>query len=94
METTSQDQTLAKSISRCSPNALGVAIGVLWAAYVLFCGITAMFGWGVALVHTLSSLYLGYDASIPGAIIGALWGFVDGYIAGFVIAWLYNKLAK
>jgi hypothetical protein len=47
-------------------------MGVLWAAYVLFCGITAMFGWGVALIHTLSSLYIGYDAFIPGAIIGAL----------------------
>jgi len=52
-----------------SPNALGVAIGVLWSAYVLFCGITAMFGWGVALVDAISSLYIGYGPSIPGAIV-------------------------
>jgi hypothetical protein len=77
-----------------SPNALGIAIGILWAFYVLFCGITAMFGWGIALVDTLSSLYIGYGASVLGAIIGAVWGFVDGYIAGVVIAWLYNRLAK
>jgi len=81
-------------MNKFSPNALGVAIGVLWAAYVLFCGITAIFGWGTALVNALSSLYIGYGASILGAVIGAVWGFVDGYIAGVVIGWLYNKLAK
>jgi hypothetical protein len=81
-------------MNKCSPNALGVAIGVLWAAYVFFCGITAMFGWGVALVVAISSLYIGYGPSIPGAFIGAIWAFVDGYIAGVVIAWLYNRLAK
>jgi len=81
-------------MNKCSPNALGVAIGVLWAAYVSFCGITAMFGWGVALVDAISSLYIGYGPSIPGAIIGAVWAFVDGYIAGVVIGWLYNRLVK
>jgi len=81
-------------MKKFSPNALGIAIGVLWAAYVLFFGITAMFGWGVALVDAISSLYVGYGPSTPGAIIGAIWGFVDGYIAGVVVAWLYNKLAK
>ena len=76
-------------MNKLSPNALGLAIGVLWASYVLFCGITAMFGWGVALVDALASLYIGYDASILGAVIGAVWGFVDGYIAG-----VYNRLPK
>ena len=81
-------------MNKCSPNALGVAIGVLWAIYVLFCGIAAMFGWGVALVEALSSLYIGYAPSVSGALIGAVWAFIDGYIAGVVIAWIYNKLAK
>jgi hypothetical protein len=81
-------------MNRLSPNALGIAIGVLWAAYVLFCGIIAMFGWGVALVDAMSSLYIGYGPSVLGAIIGAVWGFVDGYIAGVVVAWLYNRMAK
>lgn len=81
-------------MNKCSPNALGIAIGILWAFYVVFCGITAIFGWGLALVHTLASLYIGYGPSILGALIGAVWAFLDGYIAGFVIAWLYNRLAK
>lgn len=81
-------------MKKFSPNALGLAIGILWAVCVLFCGITAMFGWGVALVEAISSLYIGYGPSVPGAFIGAIWGFVDGYLAGLVIAWLYNRLTK
>jgi len=81
-------------MNRCQPLALGIAIGVLWAIYVLFVGIVAMFGWGVALVEALSSLYIGYAASIIGAIIGAIWGFVDGFIAGVVTAWIYNMVAR
>ena len=81
-------------MNRLSINALGIAIGILWAAYVFFCGIIAIFGWGIALVNAISSLYIGYGPSVLGAIIGAIWGFVDGYIAGVVIAWLYNWLAK
>jgi hypothetical protein len=81
-------------MNKCSPNALGVAIGVVWAAYVFLMGIGAMFDWGVTLVDEISSLYIGYGPSIRGAIIGGIWGFVDGYIAGVVIAWIYNRLAK
>jgi len=83
-----------RPMNRFAPHAFGVAIGVLWAAYVLFCGITAIFGWGSALVEALSSLYIGYGPSVLGALAGAAWGFVDGYIAGLVIAWIYNRLAK
>jgi len=71
-----------------------MGIGVLWAFYVLFIGITAIFGWGNALVEVLASLYIGYGASITGAIIGSVWGFIDGFIAGLVIAWIYNLIAR
>jgi len=81
-------------MNNCQPLALGVAIGVLWAIYVAFVGIAAMFGWGNAIVDALASLYIGYAASIIGAIIGAVWAFVDGFIAGVVIAWIYNFVAK
>lgn len=79
-------------MNQASPMALGVAAGILWAGYVLLIGIMAMFGWGNALVTAFGSLYLGYQASVVGAIIGAAWGFVDGFIAGYVIAWIYNKM--
>jgi hypothetical protein len=81
-------------MNRCQPLALGIAIGVLWAIYVFFAGIFAMFGWGAALVDTLASFYIGYGASILGAIIGAIWAFIDGFVAGAIIAWIYNLVAK
>lgn len=81
-------------MDRCQPLALGVAIGVLWALYAFFAGIFAMFGWGTLLVETLASFYIGYGASITGAIIGAIWAFLDGFVAGVVIAWIYNLVAK
>lgn len=76
------------------PLALGLAIGLGWALYVLLIGITSMFGWGNAIVTVLSSLYIGYDASVIGAIIGAIWGFVDGFVCGLIVAWVYNWAAK
>ena len=81
-------------MNKCQPLALGIAIGVVWAFYVACAGIMAMFGWGVALVDALGSFYLGYGASIVGALIGAIWAFIDGFVAGFVIAWIYNIVAK
>ena len=86
--------TEAGSGSRCSPNALGIAVGILWAFYIFFCGITAIFGWGAELVSVFSSLYIGYAASFVGAIIGALWAFGDGYVAGVIIGWIYNRVAR
>ncbi len=81
-------------MNKCHPIALGVSLGILWSVYVVFIGITAMFGWGNALLLTISSLYIGYGASVIGIIIGALWAFTDGFIAGVVIAWIYNQIAK
>jgi hypothetical protein len=81
-------------MNRCQPFALGVAIGVLWAIYIFFLGIFAMFGWGAALVLPMASLYIGYSASIIGAIIGGIWAFIDGFVAGVVIAWVYNLIAR
>ena len=81
-------------MNKFQPVPLGIAIGVLWAFYVLFVGILAMFGWGNAVVETLASLYIGYGASVIGAVVGALWAFVDGFIAGYIIAWVYNLAAK
>jgi hypothetical protein len=81
-------------MNKLSVNALGVGVGAMWAVSVFFFGIAAMFGWGVALVGPLSSLYIGFGASFLGAIIGAIWAFVDGYIGGAIIAWVYNRLAR
>lgn len=79
-------------MNQCQPLPLGIAIGVVWAIYVFCVGITAIFGWGAALVDVLGSLYIGYGASFLGAVVGAIWAFVDGLIAGVIIAWVYNQV--
>jgi len=81
-------------MNKLQPVALGIAVGVVWAAYVFLAAIFAMFGWGVAMVEMIASFYLGYGASILGAIVGAVWAFVDGLVCGAVIAWIYNMVAK
>jgi len=80
-------------MNRIQPLALGIAIGVLWAIYVFCIGLTAIFGWGAALVTALGSLYIGYEASFLGAVLGAIWAFVDGLVAGIIIAWVYNWIS-
>jgi len=42
----------------------------------------------------ISSLYIGYAATLLGSIIGAIWAFVDGFIGGVIVAWLYNAFQK
>lgn len=81
-------------MNKCQPIALGVAIGTLWAFYVFGAAIIAMWGWSADLVKVFSSLYIGYNASVLGAIIGGVWAFCDGFLAGVIIAWVYNKVAK
>lgn len=53
-----------------------------------------MFGWGSGFVEVMSSMYIGYEASLVGGLIGAAWGFVDGAIAGLLISLLYNFFSK
>ena len=81
-------------MQKLNASALGIALGISWVACIVFVGITAMFGWGTAWVEGLSSLYIGYQASILGIIIGSCWAFLDGFIGGVMIAWIYNKINK
>ena len=74
---------------------LALAFGISCGFYAIFIGVTAwIFNWGNPIVAMLSSLYIGYKASLIGSIIGGLWAFVDGFIGGAIIAWLYNKFVK
>ena len=76
-------------------NALGVAIGLSFAIYMFLMALLALiFDWGTEIVDITRDFYIGYDASLVGAIIGAIWGFVDGYIFGFLIALFYNVALK
>lgn len=73
--------------------SFGIALGLTIAIFA-FCMalMTALTGWGIGVVQVLSTLYIGYEPSLVGAIAGAVWGFVDGFIGGIVWAWIYNRL--
>jgi hypothetical protein len=74
--------------------ALALGLGTAWASCMLFVGVASVFGWGSELVRVMSSVYLGFAPTVPGAVIGALWGFLDGAIGGAIIALVYNALVK
>lgn len=78
-------------MQKLSVKALGLAFGIFWAVCIFLLGISGMFGFGETFVALISRVYIGYAASIVGAIIGAIWGFVDAFVGGAILAWLYNR---
>lgn len=75
--------------------AFGLALGIIWGLAMLSLGLINIAGhWGSGIVDEMSTLYIGYKATVLGSIIGGIWGFLDAGIGGVIIAWLYNKLAK
>ena len=81
-------------VEKLSVKGLALSIGILWAIGIFLMGIAAtVSGWGDSLVNLISSLYIGYSASLAGSIIGAIWALIDGLICGALIAWLYNRFA-
>ncbi len=71
--------------------SLGLAMGVLWGACMLFMGLMVLwFGWGTGFMELVSEWYIGFAATLPGVILGTFWGFVDGFVGGGLLAGLYN----
>ena len=82
-------------MDKLNVKAFGLASGILWSACTLFCGISAaLWGYGAAWVKLFGSFYIGYQATLGGAVIGAVWGFFDGLIGAMALAWLYNKFSR
>ncbi len=81
-------------MSKLDIKALALAGGVLWGLYMLCLGFMAMFGWGTSFLSVMSSIYIGFRPTFPGAIVGGLWGFLDGAVAGGIIAFVYNLTAR
>ena len=74
---------------------LGLTLGILTGLYFFLIALSAnLFSYGNLIVTTLSSIYIGYSASLIGSIIGLIYGFIDGFIFGALIALIYNALTK
>ena len=83
-------------MAKLDTKAFGLAAGILWGVSLIVMGIIAIIapGYGGGFVAIVSSMYIGYKATILGCFIGGIWGFIDAGIGGLILAWLYNKLAK
>jgi len=79
---------------KLSPVGLGLAIGVLWAVYLLVMGLLGTYyAYGHPFIGAVGSLYIGYEPTVLGSFIGSAFGLVDGFVDGFILAWLYNRFS-
>lgn len=82
-------------MNKLNIKALGLSLGIVGAVYMLFLGLAATYlNWGNSMLDVVSTLYIGYKATLAGSIIGAVWGFIDGFICGVLIAFFYNRFSK
>lgn len=75
---------------RVDAKALGEAVGVFWAMFVVFVGIASRFGWGTRWEVLLEDTYPGYNESGSGLVVGGILGFCDGFFDAYLIGKLYN----
>ena len=71
--------------------ALAFAFGItngLWMFLFALGGL--YFGYGMDLIHMISSMYPHFGASLMGGLWGFLWGFLDGFFFGLVLGFIYN----
>jgi|ERR1043166_7913782 small basic protein len=87
---------MSQNSKRVCIGVLGLSLGLTWGLGLFLTGIGAWLypPWGNAFIATLSSVYVGFDASLRGAILGLLWGFLDGFIGGVILALLYNFFVR
>ncbi|NQT90241.1 MAG: membrane-associated protein [Candidatus Omnitrophica bacterium] len=83
-------------MAKIDVKASALAFGVLWAIYLIVIAVAAAIAPNYCddMVVALGSKYIGYAATVPGALIGAAWGFVDAGVFGLLLALLYNKFLK
>jgi len=80
-----------QSYLKLHPQAFALTAGVIWALGVLLVGLGAAYtGYALPMVELIASAYLGYEASLSGAVIGGIWGFFDAFIGCWIFAWAYN----
>jgi cbb3-type cytochrome oxidase subunit 3 len=82
---------------RINPKALGITLGLAWAAGVFLAGIAHLLwpAYGGAFLEAVASIYPGYHVGgFEEVIVGTLYALLDGAVGGVVVAWLYNTAAK
>ncbi len=73
----------------------GMALGLTSAIYMFLFGLMAwLFSYGIAMVNSIGTIYIGFKPTFTGSLIGLGYGFVVGFFGGVLIAWLYNLCSK
>lgn len=58
--------------------SFGLSAGIIWGVLVFVLALLAeTSGYSLVFVQLLGTVYVGYHASILGAIIGGIWGFMS-----------------
>ncbi len=81
---------------RLDPVAFGVAVAVVWTAYVVAVWIGASYtGMWQETAALLSDVYAGvFDLTATGLVAGGFVSLVDSFVAGAVVALIYNFVAR
>ena len=69
----------------------GIVSGVGW---MLLCWSAARWGFGVAIVNLMSSVYRHLAPTFIGGLWGFFWGFLNMFIVGIFLALIYNCSCK
>ncbi|PCI95460.1 hypothetical protein COB11_02155 [Candidatus Aerophobetes bacterium] len=80
----------SKSTFKCFP----FFFASLWSLILLFAGICKESIVTSFLLKALSSIYIGYEHSLQGAIVGSLLGFIDALIGGFLCLFFFKVISK
>lgn len=77
---------------KLDPLSLGTAFGITWSLLISALGVIATYsGQGIEAVEFISTIYIGFDATLTGTAIGATWALIDGLVVGLIFAFVYNK---
>lgn len=77
------------------PVSFGFGCGVVnGISIMLVCMAAARWGYGIAIVNLIASIYLNVAPTWMGSLWGLLWGFLDGMLFGLFISIIYNCSLK
>lgn len=74
-----------------SSRALGLAVGILSAIWILGLAVLGRFGYALPAVEVTKQFYLTFSLTTAGIIAGVVESFICGFVVGWLLAWLYNK---
>jgi hypothetical protein len=87
-----KEKTESKCNSVSETNA-GIALGLITGLSLFLLGLSAVFlSYGNLYVLVLSSMLIGFDATITGSFVGLIWGFIWGFLLAYLVVWIYKKL--